>query len=525
MGDVLFFGGIILLVAALAFIIFRLRKVLSKKIVETEIDYKKELMFIGGGVIGFALSTLIFFIGIPLKWQTPMEVGEWLCVIFGSLFMGLFIALFISTFVLHYYKKDLPKKLDHYLYPTMIASFPIIFAFIWVLTEGFAAHMTYPLINGISFNNGIHFTTALSGSPNIAWYALFILGGAILVYFICDHFMYKEFGKHGLLESTFLIAFPAGIIGARIGYVIGNWNIEFANRDFYHVFAIWEGGLTIVSGAVIGIIAGVAWFMYRHKDIPIGKVVNIVVPTILIAQAVGRWGNFFNLEVHGEAVLADTFAWLPSIIRNNLQFSSAPNAPSLEGTGMIYAPLFLIEAIVNFAGYIILYFGVTKGLKKYVRGGDAAFGYVAWYGLTRTFMEPLRYGAFNMGDDGAWSWIWSIIYVAVGIILIVGNHLLWYFVDKKKGKNPQIDENKAKGYVKHSLIGGGIVLGVSLVLIIVGLVLFATNVIPEGSSVIALVPHNIGLIMWIIGLALLTSISIPVVYFIQGRKILKAANA
>lgn len=525
MGDVLFFGGLVLMIASLVFTIVRLRGIVGKKLVEREIDYKKEIQLLAYGVDAFALSMMIFFIGIPLKWQTPMEVGEWVCVIVGSFFTGLLISSFINTFVLHYYKKDLPKKLDHYLYMVMILSLPVCLAFIWILTEGFAAHMTYPLYNGLSFTNGLHFTTALSGSPNIAWYALCILGGAILVYFICDHFMYQEFGKHGLLESTFLIAFPAGIIGARIGYVVGQWNVEFANRDFYHVFAIWEGGLTIVWGAVIGIIVGVLWFHYRHKDIPIGKVVNIVVPSILIAQAVGRWGNFFNLEVHGEAVSMEMFNWLPSIIKNNLQYSSAPNAPSLVGTDLVYAPLFLIEAIVNVAGYFFLFFGVTKGLKKYVRGGDAAFGYVAWYGATRTFMEPLRYGAFNMGEDGAWSWIWSIAYVAIGIVLIVGNHILWHFVDKHKNKLPEVDENKAKGYMKNSLIGGSILLVSSLVLIVVGLVLFTSNTIPEGVSKIALVPHNIGLIMWIIGLALITSVSIPVIYFLEGRKKLQQINA
>ena len=524
MGDVMFFGGIILMVVSLVFLIVRYKNVLSNKMVNA-INYKKELQLIIAGIIAFGLSMMIFFIGIPLKWLTPMDAGEWVLNVIGSLFSGVSFMTFVSAFILHYYRKDMPKKLDHYIYIIMIASFVLIFAFIWILSEGYARHMTYPLYNGLSFTDGIKFTTALpgGGSPNIAWYALMILSGAVLVYFICDHLMYKEYGKHGLLESTFLVAFPAGIIGARIGYVIGNWNLEFAHRDFYHVFAIWEGGLTIVSGAVVGIIVGVLWFKWRHKDMSVGKVVNIVVPSILIAQGVGRWGNFFNLEVHGEPVSMSLFSWLPSMIVNNMQYSSA--APSLVGTDMIYAPLFIIEALVNFAGYFVLYFGVTRGLKKYVRGGDLAFGYIAWYGMTRVIMEPLRYGSFNMGDDGAWSWIWSIIYVALGIVLVVGNHVLWHFIDKKKNRLPEIDTQKAELHKRNSIIAIGVIGVVSLVLLVVGLVLFFTNTIPEGYSKIALVPHNIGLIMWIVGASLLTTFAIPVISLLEARKILNVKNA
>ena len=132
------------------------------------------------------------------------------------------------------------------------------------LTEGYAAHVKYPLPNGLSFSKG--FVTPDSGEgTNIAFYALCILSGAIYVYFICDHKLYLEYGKHGIVESTFLVAFPAGILGARIWYVIGNWNMEFAGREWWAMFAIWEGGLTILGGAIMGIVVGVAWYMWRNK--------------------------------------------------------------------------------------------------------------------------------------------------------------------------------------------------------------------------------------------------------------------
>lgn len=529
MGDVLFFGGLILMIASLVYLVVSIKKVVTNKI-EGTIDYKKEMTKIAIINGAFALSTLIFFIGIPLKWHTPMNIGEWVMNIFGGLFTGLFASLIFSCFYLHYYKKDMPKKLDHRIYQLMFLGAILIIPSIWVLTEAFANHMTYPLANGLKFNPfGLAYPT--TGGANVAWYALCILGGAVIVYFVCDHFMYKEYGKHGILESTFFIALPAGIIGARIGYVIGNWHGDttdvpgfserIARGEWWSPFAIWEGGLTIVSGAIIGILVGVAWFMWRNKGkgYKIGTVVNIVVPAILIAQGVGRWGNFFNIEVHGEAVSGQYFAWLPSIIYNNMQYSSS--APSLVGTGNIYAPLFLIESMVNFIGYFVLFFGVAKGLKKYIRGGDAAFGYVIWYGLTRTFMEPLRYGAFNMGTDGAWSWIWSIIYASVGTALIVGNHLFWYFYDKKKNNLKVLTNEEAHKNIKYSIIGGAIISVIALVGIIGGFILFFNNSIPAGTSAIALVPHNIGLIMWILGLTMLLPLAIPIMNIYEAKRQMK----
>ena len=108
---------------------------------------------------------------------------------------------------------------------------PFMMIFFFIFTDGYAAYWTYPLVNGINFDSGF-VSPDSSVSPNIAWYALCILGGALFVYFLCDHKMYIQYGKHGLFESTFLVAFPAGILGARLFYVIGNWNLEFANQPF-----------------------------------------------------------------------------------------------------------------------------------------------------------------------------------------------------------------------------------------------------------------------------------------------------
>lgn len=507
-GGLLFGGGF-------AYLFFKMRKIVKAQALEA-FNLKKEFSILAIIGIGVAVGALLFFSGIPLYWKTPNQPYEWVLIVFGSLLSGYSIAGLISTFYLHFYQTKFAKSIHNWLFYVLLMSIPILICGIWILSEGFAQHMTYPLINGISWKNGLHFTS-LGESPNIAWYAICILAGAIIVYFVCDHYMYKVYGKHGLLESTFLIAFPSGIIGARIGYVIGQWNVEFGpvfNEDPFKMFRIHEGGLTILSGAIVGIIVGVLWFRFRHKDIPIGPTINIIVPTILIAQAVGRWGNFFNNEVHGELVCDASWRWLPTMILENMRFSSIG---AKAGAGMIYAPLFFVEFLSNLAGYFILTFGFGKGLKKYVKGYDLAFGYVAWYGMTRVILEPLRYGAFNMGENGAWSWIWSIIFVGVGLLAIVINHIVRWIINERK--NPQeLSMEKAKRYFDTSLaslIGmGTIIIGI----FILGLCLYVQFDMPTNVSSIALVPHNVGLILWIISLCLIPSLIIPCLYMFKGVK-------
>ena len=505
-GLILFILGLVLIVSSFAYLVLKVRKI--AKAISLEIfDLKKERNQI---IIRMALvvaSFMMTFIAIPIFAEYTLNGLEWFFVILGSLLLGADVAITYTSFRLHYYQKNIPEKLDKWLYRIMICGF-IFFAFaLWILSEGYASHLTYPLVNGLSFSKG--FVSPNNGTPNLAWYALCIVTGAVLVYFMCDHFAYKEWGKHGLLESTFFVAFPAGILGARIFYVVGNWNLEFANKEFWHVFAIWEGGLTILGGAIMGIVVGVLWFKLHHKDLSVGQAVNFIVPTILFAQAVGRWGNFFNCEVHGIETSMQNWMWLPSIIRNNMTYSSTKN---FAAEGNIYVPLFFIESIVNLIGFATLEFGIYRGLKKHLRPFDVGFAYVAWYGATRVFMEPLRDSSFNMGSNGGWSWYWSIIFVAVGLLAISVNHIIFHIIDIKKQRDMG-EHNELANIIALAVVGV-----ISIALIIVGLIVFTSYQIPEGTSIIALVPHNIGLILWIFGLGILSLSALPIINLLKIKK-------
>ena len=476
--------------------IYFLRTLIKSAMIE--VDFKKLFLKNGLLVAGATISFLVASFGF-YKWldKTPDFIHVFQLVLGDIMLIGGLLTA-INCFVIHYYGKNLPEKLDKWLYILLMVCFTVAFFGIFVYTNGLAPYLTYPLVNGISFSEG--WVTPADGAPNIAFYALCIIAGTVLVYFVCDHIFYKEYGKHGLLESTFYIAFPAGIIGARIWYVVGNWSVDFAGQPFWKVFAIWEGGLTILGGAIMGIVVGVAFFMWRNKNLSIWFAVDAIVPTILIAQAVGRWGNFFNCEVHG--LVADTkyFQWLPEIVLKNAQYSSSVIPHSIIGSNQLYVPLFFIECFTNLFGYFLIAHFFGKLLGRYHEPGDLCFGYVIWYGLTRVLMEPLRHEDFKMGENGYWSWVWSMIFVFVGTLLIVANHIVRFFIKKKQASVNKVSPNKR-------IIFSGVYMNVKAfigsALIVVAIVLMAMNKFKEE---VAYNGFNIGLICLVCGLSLLISL-------------------
>ena len=365
-----------------------------------EVDYKKHFrkvgLIIAGGIAAFVAASLFVCMILKANPTAPYILQ----LIFGGILFSGGLLIAINCFILHYCGRNLPEKLDKWLFRIQIIGFVVAVFFFFIWTNGLAPYLSYPLPNGINFMHGLVTPGAEDKDgnpigPNIAFYAICILSGAILVYFLCDHYMYKEYGEHGILESTFFVAFPAGIIGGRIGYVIGQWH-EFSG-NILDIFAIWKGGLTILAGAPVGIVVGVIWYLWRHHDKSLWVIFDIALPSILIAQAIGRWGNFFNCEVHGEAIALENWKWLPEIIWRNSQFDQSG---SFAGDGNLYLPLFFIEAIINLLGYFVLAHVFGRALRKYLEFGDVGFGYIIWYGLTRVFLEPLRAGAYQMGPKG-----------------------------------------------------------------------------------------------------------------------------
>lgn len=273
-----------------------------------------------------------------------------------------------------------------------------------------------------------------NGRAVIAFYGIIIVFGAVLALFLSNYRAHKDGYDWHFFETIFIVAFPAGIIGARIWYVIASWD-EFAGQAFTKVFEIWNGGLAIQGGAIAGVIAGILMVYFRRKGTPILKATDYAVPTILIAQAIGRWGNFFNQEVFGQQVSQSAWDFLPSFILNNMQngTSGMLGAPTVVvSEGNIVAPLFLVEGIINLLFYFVIAHVLPDILGKHYKDGDATFGYFVAYGVVRFALEPLRNSTFIMGDDVGKqnSSTMAIIFIVVGVLLIAANHILRYLSDK-----------------------------------------------------------------------------------------------
>ena len=214
-------------------------------------------------------------------------------------------------------------------------------------------------VNSVAFS--------LFGRFDIAWYALFITLGIVLA-FVYINFRIREFGWNlDLLLDIGLPTVVFGVIGTRLYYVLTKLD-EF--HSFYDVIAIWEGGLGIYGGLIAG---GITVFvMTRIKKISFMKFADCVCPSLIMAQAIGRWGNFMN----GEAFGSETSIFCRMGLCN-----------ANTGGVMLYVhPTFLYESLWNILGFVLI--NLFYRHRKY--NGQVFHLVFAWYGFGRMFIELLR---------------------------------------------------------------------------------------------------------------------------------------
>lgn len=303
------------------------------------------------------------------------------------------------------------------------------------------------------------------GLGGITWYAMSYLVGALLALALSSYRAYKDGYPKDFFINLFFFAFPMGILGGRIWYVIASWH-EFASGPWWKVFAIWEGGMAIQGGALLGIVSGMGFAKVRRKGTPLLQAADWAVPTVLVAQMIGRWGNFVNAEVFGNVVDISAYGGLPSFIIDQMGYGGSYTLVDSQ----MYVPLFLIEGLMNIGGYFILTHLLEDVLGKWHEHGDGLYGYFIWYGLTRIVLENVRFGAFNMhaadGQTISSAYVMAWVFFGVGLALFIGNQvccklyrkgilklpdgLVHFFVNGAKGdpKNPKLGEIEGEQYAK-----------------------------------------------------------------------------
>ena len=255
------------------------------------------------------------------------------------------------------------------------------------------------------------------GFIQIYWYSLFIFFGILVATFV----ILKECKRQNINEDFIvnLIFYTVifGLIGARLYYVC--FNLDYYLKYPLEILEIWNGGLAIHGGIIAGLLC---IFIYCKKyNAKLLKLLDIVVVGLIIGQAIGRWGNFFNQEAYGSAVSLDFLQslHLPDFIINGMHIN-----------GVYYQPTFLYESVANVIGFLLIFFVIRKIQTKQ---GEQFFSYFIWYGIIRFFIEGLRTDSlYVMGFRTAQ--LVSIAFVIVGVI--------GFIYCKKRGK-PVIKEMKA----------------------------------------------------------------------------------
>lgn len=237
------------------------------------------------------------------------------------------------------------------------------------------------------------------GSLEIKWYSFLILFSAILgiSLFLKEGKRFK-FNKDFLFNLAFwTIIF--GLIGARLYYVIFKWPLYSSNlRD---IFKIWEGGLAIHGGIIFGLLTIIIYS--RKYDTNFVKITDMATVPILLAQAIGRWGNFFNSEAYGS---------LTSYAR--LKELRIPEwiIQGMKINGQYYHPTFLYESLWCLVGLLII---LILRRSKYLKYGQLTSLYLIWYGVGRFFIENLRTDSLMLGGFKV-AQVISITMIVIGVL-------------------------------------------------------------------------------------------------------------
>lgn len=255
------------------------------------------------------------------------------------------------------------------------------------------------------------------GSLHISWYGVIIAFSMIVAIVLCIPNCKKRGVKIDDIISLALWVIPFAIIGARLYYVI------FFTHDYTFVEAlkIWDGGMAIYGGIIAGAIVVVCWCLIKKKNI--AMIMDVIAPSVIIAQAIGRIGCYFAGCCYGIEVTNPKYMWFPL---------------STQIDGVWHYSTFFYESLWNFVGFgilmLLLYF-----IKNY---GIVVSGYLIWYGIGRAWIEALRGDSLYIASSSIKVSQLVSILIAIGgmawLIYIIVKHIK----NKKNNKGGQNEKQE-----------------------------------------------------------------------------------
>lgn len=239
------------------------------------------------------------------------------------------------------------------------------------------------------------------GPLSVHWYGI-IMGTAFFIGTYLARYHVRRIGydpDHVLNMVVWII--PAAIVCARAYYVIFEW--DYYKDHLADVIAVWKGGLAIHGGLIGGLVAGTLYA--RKHNLPFLLFGDAMIPSVILGQAIGRWGNFINQEAHGGEVSAEFMSYFPAFIRNQMYID-----------GQYYHPTFLYESLWNLLVFGIL-LAILYRFKKF--DGQVLFSYMILYSLGRFFIEGMRTDSLMIGDTIRVAQLISLLLILLGMFLYV----------------------------------------------------------------------------------------------------------
>ncbi|NLO97430.1 MAG: prolipoprotein diacylglyceryl transferase [Peptococcaceae bacterium] len=238
------------------------------------------------------------------------------------------------------------------------------------------------------------------GPLSIHWYGIIIalafgLGIALASYHAAQRKIDMD-----KFSNLVIVTIPAAIIGARLYYVLFQWDYYAANPQ--EIVAVWHGGLAVHGGVIGGVLAGLL-YVHRAKTLQLWICADIVAPSLILGQAIGRWGNFINQEAHGGQVSEEFISKFPHFIQQGMLID-----------GNYYHPTFLYESIWNAFVFCILFWLFRR---RTLPDGTVAALYLILYSVGRFFIEGLRTDSLMLGPLRV-AQVVSVLAILLGLSII-----------------------------------------------------------------------------------------------------------
>jgi phosphatidylglycerol:prolipoprotein diacylglycerol transferase len=233
------------------------------------------------------------------------------------------------------------------------------------------------------------------GPLTVRWYGIIIACAMSFGIYLAYKETLRQRQDDEHLLNMLLLLIPAAIIGARLYYVLFNPEQYLANPG--RIFATWTGGMAIHGGVIAGVLVVIIYT--RLKKMDFFRWADILAPSLILGQAIGRWGNFTNHEAYGPVIAEGSFwGWMPLQVYAN---------------GAYHHPTFLYESIWNLVIFIFLFWLI----RREHRIGSVFASYLIGYSLGRFFIETLRQDSLMIGGLRT-AQIVSLILIALGLAIL-----------------------------------------------------------------------------------------------------------